>query len=592
MAILYALVIGRVSSQKQGLIGDSLSAQEEWIDKRIREIEIEKQCEIKIVKSFPLTKSASSENIQEQPLFKALQFAKQHTPKITLMFVKSIDRETRAGIPMYLKLREEMVKRGITLYDAEGIIDDKRINTLDMYGLNYDWGHDTPSFSEELRTAEFAEKERKKILRKLISAEARYVSLGYWIGPAPYGFKSIKIESLHGLRVTLIPHPNESRFIIKMFELRAKGLLLDYEIVQEINSLGFKTRTKRLHDKDTGKIIGHIGSNTLTEKQLIRYVSDPIYAGINVHQWLRKDKMRKTVLSEDEFKKQYAGLISIDLFNKANKGKRCIVQEGDYYRVLQGPIPYWQQVKKKVNENFPYKQHILCPVCAKPLYGSASRGKSGKYFPLYHCSRNHKYWSISKDKLNDIIEQFTQHIELTDDFMKKFRDGMMKVWEKKRSGIIEDNQKLSQHLTEIESQQKELALIIRKTSSEVARRIYEEELQELEVKRLEVMQRKNKKSDEQIDINDFFRLTYYYLEHLNELLFNRDKPLESAAYFGILFDQRPTVEELKNPILGTPKLNGIFKLSEEYKRTGNLSVSPLSRGWNTFYPLYSTRIIS
>ena len=43
----------------------------------------------------------------------------------------------------------------------------------------------------------------------------------------------------------------------------------------------------------------------------------------------------------------------------------------------------------------------------------------------------------------------------------------------------------------------------------------------------------------------------YFLEHLEELVLGSPNPLKRAAYFGLLFDQTPTYEEL---LFRTPKL--------------------------------------
>lgn len=43
----------------------------------------------------------------------------------------------------------------------------------------------------------------------------------------------------------------------------------------------------------------------------------------------------------------------------------------------------------------------------------------------------------------------------------------------------------------------------------------------------------------------------YFLEHLEELLIDGDNPLKRAAFFGLIFDEMPTYQDL---VSGTPKL--------------------------------------
>lgn len=65
-----------------------------------------------------------------------------------------------------------------------------------------------------------------------------------------------------------------------MFELRCQGTMTDRQIVEEINNLGYKTRTlylRNLHDRT--QIVGSKGGKALTLKTLWRYIENPVYAG-------------------------------------------------------------------------------------------------------------------------------------------------------------------------------------------------------------------------------------------------------------------------------------------------------------------------
>ena len=62
---------------------------------------------------------------------------------------------------------------------------------------------------------------------------------------------NVKIKTEMGKRVIRIPNPSEAKWFIKMFELRAEGVLSDKEIVQKINEMGFKTQQRHRRDKRT-----------------------------------------------------------------------------------------------------------------------------------------------------------------------------------------------------------------------------------------------------------------------------------------------------------------------------------------------------
>ena len=101
----------------------------------------------------------------------------------------------------------------------------------------------SPSQKTEYLEAERAKDELRDIMSRMIGAEVRYTRMGYWMRQAPYGFVSEKIETHNGKRCVLRPHPKEAPLLRKMYELRAKGTMHDSEIVEQLNNLGFKSRS-------------------------------------------------------------------------------------------------------------------------------------------------------------------------------------------------------------------------------------------------------------------------------------------------------------------------------------------------------------
>ena len=95
------------------------------------------------------------------------------------------------------------------------------------------------------------------------------------------------------------------------------------------------------------------------------------------------------------------------------------------------------------------------------------------------------------------------------------------------------------------------------------RKALEEKYDELEKKKTSAMEHRDNKEVEEFDIQTVIASCNYWMEHLPELLIDRDKPLESARLFSICFDEPPTVPEIKD---GTPKLSCLFRLNEAYKQ--------------------------
>lgn len=547
-----AVALLRVSSTKQGLIGDSPDEQKEAIIKKARQLDINPE----EITYFDLIQSASREI---QPAQQVIDYCKLN-PKIEFCLIKCIDRLTRGGAYFYIQLKGQLIKYDVKLVDVAGVISSEIINTLDHLGLEFSWSKYSPSYRDELLEAEDAKSEVRKILTRMIGAEARYVRKGYRIGPSNFGYKNTKVETEDGLRTTMVPDEKESAWIISMFNLKTQGNISDDEVVAEVNSMGFKSRLTKFRDKHTKKVIGYSGGVTLTKKQMLIYISNPVYCGIDLHKW-KKDK---------PLQKNFEGLVKIEVFNKANRGKNTIVDLGNgTYRLIKNKVESWQLKKDKNNPEFPYKNYVLCPICREPLSGSASRSKSGKHIPAYHCSRKHKYWGTNRKIFNETVFNFVKNVKFSDTFIKRFREIMLEEWEKRREKTVDDNIVLGKRVTQIEMEQKLIITKIKMLSSELAIRAMEDELAKLDMEKTQAISAKNNKEDEQVNIQTIINYVYYFMEHLEDLVLAGSNPLQNAAIFGLFFEELPTYDDLK---FGTPKLSCLFKLNDEYKTSKEISV--------------------
>src|SRR5258706_9520471 len=356
---IYAVGTLRVSSTKQGLQGDSHEDQKKQIEGKVVQMSAVLGKEVIIIKWFKFTESASGA-FDTQPLNEAIDYCINPKNRIRYFVFKSIDRMTRGGSVIYSQLKSKLAKARVECVDSYGVIGINKVNTLAYLGLEYDWSIFNPTSANELAVAEQSKDEVRTILTRMIGAEINYVRLGYRVRQAPPGYENTKIETPNGVRVVLKAHNIEGKWFKRMFELREQGNLCDKEIVTEINSLGFKSRCIRKHDpNDRTKIIGHGGEKPLTVKRLQTYIKNPIYAGINAERWTQ----------DKPVKGRFQGLVSIEIFNKANRGALTIVEEGDLVHIYKGKPPLWQLRKQKDNPDYPYKKQVLCPLCEKPLLG-------------------------------------------------------------------------------------------------------------------------------------------------------------------------------------------------------------------------------
>ena len=526
----------RISSLKQGLQGDSPDAQKEQIERFALDHNI------KIKKFFIFMESASKE---EQPVQEAIDYCKNPKNNIQLFVIKSIDRFTRGGSYLYDHLKMQLQNHKVQLVDIYGIIGKQDVNTLEHLGLSYNWSVYSPTKKSEILEAERAKDEMRDIMTRMIGAEIRYVRMGYRVRSPPFGYVNEKIETSHGRRVILKPYPEESQWIIKMFKLRCQGTMSDEEIVDEINRMGYKSRKQYRRDpEDRTKVIGESGGKKLCIKQFWRYIKKPIFAGVNSEKWTEGNLV----------KCKFEGLVSIDTFNKANRGKFILSEEGgDVVKLWSKKLPETMTQKLINNPKFPYKRVITCPHCNKALLGSASRGKMGKYYPAYHCNNKGHYFRVPSKELEDTVESFVKNLNFTDKYISDLKKCVVTQWNRRIENKIEDTSIIDTKIKELKASSQLTANKIKYLSSEVAIKYIEEDLikSETEIKQLE--HEKNQKIEPLYSINMDNVMDHigYFLEHLEELLIDTLNPLKRAAFFGLIFDSPPTYSDLTS---GTPKL--------------------------------------
>src|SRR5690606_30699797 len=129
--------------------------------------------------------------------------------------------------------------------------------------------------------------EVRDIETRTIGTAIRYVRMGYGRRTTSIGYGGGQTDTSDGKRIIWHPHPTESIWFTKMYELAAQMTKTDQQIVDEVKALGFETRKFYKRDKnDRTKIIEIKGGSKLTVKMLRNYLRNPIYAGVNTEKWL------------------------------------------------------------------------------------------------------------------------------------------------------------------------------------------------------------------------------------------------------------------------------------------------------------------
>ena len=541
---IYAVGAIRVSTEKQGRDGDSPDDQKKQIDR------YGDSHNMPIRKYFAFLESGSK---VKQPMQEAIDYCKDPKNQIKYFIIKSIDRFTRGGSRIYEDLKEQLDACGVSLVDVYGVISAEKVNTLDHLGFTYKWSEYSPSKKTEILEAERAKDELRDIMSRMIGAEIRYTQVGYWMRQPPFGFMSEKVETRHGKRTILKPHPDEAPLIRKMYELKALGTMSDRQIVDKMNELGFRTRKTYVRDNnDRSKIIGTKGGNPLEMTKINRYLENPIYAGVVKEKWT----------SDKPVNAAFVGLVSFELYNQANRGRVALHESVD------GDIDYEkvrpdEKAKKGVhNDEFAYRRFIACPTCHNPLLGSASRGKMGKYYPAYHCSNHGHYYRIPKQEFEATITEFVKSISINTEKLDALTDAVMTVWEKKHESVKEDAKAIQRRIDSLVQQKYAIVDKIKIVSSVTAIEMLEADLVQTdkEIAKLEASKDDATQADQSVDIHKIVAYVKYFMEHLHELLIDLCNPNLKAQYFSVLFDKAPTYEEIKAGTQKESVLPGVNEL--------------------------------
>ena len=546
----------RVSTAKQGAEGDSPEAQKEQIER----FAAAKGLEIK--KFFVFLESASKE---QQPMQEAVDYCKDPKNGVDCFIIKSIDRFTRGGSLSYDLLKTQLEAAQVKLVDIYGIISSSEINTLEHLGVEYKWSVYSPSKKSEILEAERSKDELRDIMTRMIGAEVRYTRLGYWMRMPPYGYMSKRIDTPNGKRTILIPHSEEARYIKAMFELRATGQYTDDEITRKINDMGYRGRGR-------GRI-GERAGSPLSKGHLWRFVRRTIYAGINMEKWTGDRPLRCA----------FDGLVSVETFNRANKGRRVIKEAAGKITVEDVEEARYKD-KNVRKEEFPYKRYVMCPECNRPLLGSVSTGRSGKKYPAYHCTKRGHNFRISKQDMEDTVDLFVSKLKLSPKRVDKLYKAVEESW---RESKAQHESRLGDLDARILNLQNEITATVQKLkvlNNETAIKYMEEDLTGLERAIGELESQKLALAEEKPrDMKAFCKKVRHMVEHMEKILSQQMEPTKKAKLFGLLFDRPPTYADLAGGTAKKPVFTGVNALFSPKSKNlsqveGHLGLEPRTHG--------------
>ena len=542
----------RVSAVKQ-TEGESLERQEEGIRR------FAAANELNIVPNGQVWSTAISGRRTDREDFEEIKaFIKANPGLVDYYLFKSIDRVTRAGNGEYERMKQELAELGVSMLDTNGVIQPV-VNTLEDVGQSYTWSQLYPSAITEGVLATVANQEVTGILTRMIGQEIRLTQQGYRTRRPSDGYKNKKIF-VDGKKKTIqIPDPERAKFYIAMFELRAQGLT-DVGVVERVNAMGYRSEYRYKYNKKHDKIIGRTGGLPLTVKQFQRVVTNTIYAGVLCEKWTHYKPIRA----------QYPGLVSIEQWNRANRGKVAIMENEDGTLEMVQPKVVSGKERLKNNPLFPYK-FITCPDCHKPMLGSSPRGKLGKPHATYHCARNHKYFGVPKKSFDAAVEAYVHSLKFNPDVLLGLEATFMAKFRQREQEIVKASGYIHQSIADLENEQAMKLEAYTSTTSTVIRGKLEKEIEDLEVRIKSAGSEREKIQITRDDIKTFMAEAKQIMEHPAQILLNQADLRVQRDLFGLVFEKMPTYSEI---VSGTPKLSAVFNLSSEFATNKSHLVTP------------------
>ncbi|SNZ20098.1 Resolvase, N terminal domain [Cohaesibacter gelatinilyticus] len=548
----------RVSTDRQFQEGESIETQ-----RRKTEF-VARRDGIDIVRFF--TEHYSGRKSDRRVLDDLFDFLEENDD-IEVVIVGDIDRFTRGGTETYLALKRQLRSMDVALLDTTGIIQPER-NRLEHLGVEYGWSVESPSHFAEVFMAEKAKTEASDILTRTIGQQIQLTREGYQCRGANFGFRNAKITTGDGKKKTImVPHEIEAPWIIKMYELRADGSWADDAICEAINAMGYQSRPMNIYDKETRRVIGQTKPKHLTPKQLERFVSRTIYCGVKCESWNQGKPVKAPI----------EPLVSISLFNQANRGKVQIKEHRDgSLSIEENRLSY---TKTRHNADFLLRHVVLCHECGKPVVASRSKGKSGNYFGYYHCNRGHKHWGVNKAEFEQTIANYLKSLQAKPGFLPLFREVVRDVWIQKNRSFEEDRKLIETHVNDLKDRQNSILDRIIACTTEIAQTRLEAELEQLEVTIKETRKKLNSKQLREDQIDAFFEIAKKRMEHPEETVFSSATKPQLEKNWSFIFAQSPSYQNLLD---GTPQLTLLYRLNRDGGADKNLLAGQLSLGWNTF----------
>ncbi len=373
-SIKRGIIYTRVSSAEQ-VSNTSLESQEEHCRKYAERNNIE------IIKIF-VERGESAKTANRPEFMKALSFCKNKQNGINYFIVYKLDRFARNQRD-HAVTRELLKGMGTVLRSTTETIDESSFGKA-MEGVMSVFAQ----LDNDVRT----ERSKNGMLEQL--------KRGVWVWGAPTGYHRPYLGA------NIVPHPEHSLLIKKIFEEYSKGIYSYRSLSNYLDELGYRS---------------HQGKKIFPQL-VYRILRNPIYCG-DMKMW------------GEIFKGAYEPIVSRDLFNKCQKN-------------FTGRNNF---VSSRKSNDYPLTKICFCSKCSKSLTGSRSRGSTKSYDYYHHQIKGCELGkSINKEIFEQEFIKFVKSYTLKPEYEKSFKEIVIDTWKSKFKELNFDNTRINNEINRLE----------------------------------------------------------------------------------------------------------------------------------------------
>ena len=546
-----AIIYTRVSTSKQNTSWDSPKRQYEACYN---------YCKLNNLNKIEVFNEVFTGKTSNRPkLEMALQYAISN--KIDYFIIFDIDRFSREWYEAYSSFKNKLKENWTRLKDSKNIIwDEKLVIKNDSYDMsNYSWNIENPTEMSEMVFSAQAKIEWNKILQRTIPKEILLEQNWYQPRQANYWFELKKVYAPNLWKAKIqITHPIEWQWVIEMFKEKAKWILSDKEIVDQVNLKWCEKRESAVTPKGTKMNTGYMQD----------IIKNPIYAWIICRKWTNNKPI----------KAKYDWLVSIKIWNKANKWKRKIVEQTNWeIKILNWKDESESIIKSKRNAFNPevkFRNMVASSARRNTLTWSTSTNPKKVKYTFYHTKSSDSTTRerYNKESFEESIYELFGSIKVNEVLKNIFEDRFDKIFEENKNDILKNKDILEDRLWDIIIEKKSQVSAIpnilnySKVLEEVNKKLEKLDQEELDLK-TEIW-----KLEESNSIHNtwFKEFSFYILEHLTDLLKQSQHHEEIDLIFKFVFRETPTYDEIVNR---TAKVYPIFALNKQKELPENESSS-------------------